>query len=185
MIAFVPRGGESPHADRITLGCWCTIAFVACLLLWRRPAARRGVWLVVAGCCVVIALDKAFDLQTIGYELLRVVARGGEALLELPAHDRRVKAGVLLVSTAAAVAAIAWLVHRDRPLDGGQRAALLGILLVLSLVGMRFLPGLPWLADERVGWVIEGLAATCLCLGFHQAFRGDGRGRVEARPPVR
>lgn len=185
MIAFLPRGGESPLADRITFGVWCTIAFVSCLLLWRRSAARRGVWLVVAGCCVVVALDKAVDLQVVGYELLRVVARAGEALLGAPAHDRRVKAGVLLASTAAAVAAIAWLVHRDRPLDGGRRSALLGILLVLSLVGMRFVPGLPWLADERVGWVIEGLAVACLCLGLRRALRGDGDGSAGARSPVR
>lgn len=185
MIAVAPRGGESPIADLITLVVWAVLAFVSGLLLWRRPAARRGAWLVVAGFCVVVAVDKAFDLQTIGYEVLRFVARGGEVLLELPEHDRRVKAGILLLGTMLAMAAIAFLVHRDRPLDGGRRPALLGIGLVVSLVGMRFVPGLGRLADERIGWAVEALAVACLGIGLRRGFRDDGSERSSREPPVR
>jgi hypothetical protein len=165
--------GDSTLADAITLVVWCTLAVAAVLLVARRPRLRRGTWPLVAACCCVIALDKAIDVQTVVYRLVRWCCRATESAFRLREQHPVVKACVLLTATGGVCAVAGWLLWRDRPLDRPRAFAAGGLLLVVLLVGLRLVPGLDWLDAESHGWIVEGAACAAIAFGLRGAWRQD------------
>lgn len=171
MIARLPGGDDAPLGDAITLAVWTLLALAAVLFVLRVPAARRGTWLLVALACTVVALDKAVDLQSLAYEVVRGGAHLLEAVLGARAQHAAVKAAILLGMTGCGVAAAVWWVRRDRPLDRPRWSAVCGLLLVVVYVGVRFLPGCASLAEEWVGWLVEAVAVALVASGIASAWR--------------
>lgn len=179
--------------DIITGAIWSGLAAHCWVLYARLVGGPRAVWLVVALYCSVFAIDKVVDLQVAVYramvDLRDLLASG----LGLRDHRHLVRVVLLLPGVALVVAGTLWTVRRDRPFDGARQKAMLGLLLVLVMVGVRSLPGLDTWFGEVVCWVIEGVAALMVWLGLRAGWRkdpvsrgpGGPSGRSAARPPIR
>lgn len=149
---------------------WTALA-VAAVALVARHRGPRGLWWLVAAACVVVAVDKAVDLQTHVFATGKAAARAALAALGLDGARKPVKAALLLAGTLAALAAFAWLLRRDRAIDAPKRLACAGLALVVALVGLRFAPGMGWLADVRASWAVEAVACGLVAIGLRGGFR--------------
>ncbi|MFM1871504.1 MAG: hypothetical protein RL398_926 [Planctomycetota bacterium] len=158
----------TPVGDVVTAVVWWGLA-VACAALLR--AGARGLWWVVAAGVVTIAVDKLVDLQTRLYQLAKVVRNALDGPIDLHSHREGLKAAALVSVLVAVVIAALWLARRDRDIDRGKLLALGGLLVVGGLVTLRLVPGLGWLADERVSWAFEAVAVALLVAGLAAARR--------------
>jgi hypothetical protein len=149
---------------------WTVLAAAAVALVARRRGAR-GLWWLVAAACIVVAGDKWLDLQTAVFAAGKEAARGLLAALGLADARKPVKAALLLAATLVALAAIVWLARRDRAIDRDKQLAVAGLALVVALVGLRFAPGMAWLADPRAGWAVEVVALVLVGVGLRGGFR--------------
>lgn len=156
--------------DAVMQVAWTALAVAAVALAakLRRP---RGLWPALAALCVVIAVDKAVDLQTPAYALARETARAALAAIGLADARRAVKAALLVAGTLVALAALVVLLRRSPRATRGERFAVAAFALVAALVGLRFVPGLGWLADPRLGWACEAVACGLLATGLADGFR--------------
>lgn len=156
--------------DGAMQAAWTLLALAAVLLVLRlrRP---RGLWPALAALCVVIAVDKAVDLQTPAFAAAREAARALLGALGLAGARGVVKAALLLGATIVALGVVAVVLRRSPRATRGERLALAAFAAVAALVGLRFVPGLGWLADPRVGWACEALACGLLIAGLADGFR--------------
>jgi len=155
----------------VVMQCAWTALAVAAVLLVLRPRGGRGLWWFVASACVVIALDKAIDVQTFVFHSAKELTGELLAAVGLAEARKRVKVAMLLAATIVGLAALLWLVRRDRAIDRAKLLACTGLALVMALVGIRAVPGLDRLADPRAGWVVEAIACSCVAAGLWGGFR--------------
>lgn len=156
--------------DLVMQAAWSVLAVAAAALLVRQRAPR-GLWWLVAAACIVVAIDKAVDLQTRVFEGGKVALGAVLDGLGIGAARRAAKALALAVVTVGAIASLVWFVRRDRAIDRSKLLAVAGLALVLALVGVRILPGMAWLADPRAGWAVEAVACALVACGLRGGFR--------------
>lgn len=155
---------------------WTALA-AAAVALAAKLRAPRGLWPAFAALCVVIAIDKAVDLQTHAYVAATAMARALLDALGLADARGTVKAALLVVVAAGIVAVILRSAPRA---TRGERFALAAFALVAALVGAHFVPGLGWLNASRLDWAGEALACGLLVAGLVDGFRRCGRADVNA-----
>jgi hypothetical protein len=177
MTAFVPGAGDSAMADAISLSAWCALALAALVVLWRTPRARRGAWYVVAGYCVVVATDKAIDVQMVVFQLVQWLAQQLDALAGTRVPRTAVRFGAVAVLGGVAAVVTVWWVRRDPQLTRDKRLALLGLGVVMAYVAARMVPGLAILQHEAVGWLVEAVAIACLACGLWRGHRAASAAR--------
>lgn len=156
--------------DGAMQAAWTLLALAAVRLV-ARLRAPRGLWPALAALCVVIAVDKAIDLQTPAFAAAREAARALLGALGLADARRAVKAALLVGATLVALGAAIVVLRRSPRATRGERFALAGFAVVAALVGLRFVPGLGWLADPRIGWACEAVACGLLVVGLADGFR--------------
>ena len=149
---------------------WLALAIAAIALLARCPAPR-GCWWIVAAGCTLAAIDEWFDLQSVAFRLGKWAAGAVVHAAGLDAHRSAAKVGVLVVGTAAAVAAVWWVARRDRAFHRDKALACAGLALALAFVGCRLLPGMTWLFDSDLGLAIEAAAWLLVSFGVRGGFR--------------
>lgn len=154
--------------DHVTAVAWTLLAGLGVVALGR---GARGLWWLIVGGVVTIAVDKWCDLQSQLYALAKWLRDRLDGPIDLHSHREAWKAGVLLVALVALLAGALWLARADRRLDRPKVVALLGLLVVGSLVLIRLVPHLPMVAEEWFGWSCEALAALLLLGGL----RGQAR----------
>lgn len=156
--------------DVVMQVAWTALA-IAAVALAARLRAPRGLWPALAALCVVVAVDKAVDLQTPIFAAAREAARALLAAVGLADARRALKATLLVGGTLVALGVVAVVVRRSPRASRGERPALAAFAVVAALVGLRFVPGLGWLADPRLGWACEAVACGLLVAGLADGFR--------------
>jgi hypothetical protein len=159
---------NSEHGARlwVEVGFWAVPAAGALARFLRGEHGRRLCWLLVCAGCLVITLDKAFDIQVPVHHL------GQRLVHDLdPVHRMRgehlwmrwlLLGGGFLVGTGGLV----FVASRDRALDGGKRMSLLGLVLVLGYLGCRMLPQVAQRIEGRTELVIEGVCWILTAAGI-------------------
>jgi hypothetical protein len=155
--------------DLVMQIAWIAAAAAAVVLVRRRRGSPRAIWRIAAAGLVVIALDKALDLQN----LLLALAKWGVRELaggDLGEHRQLLRDALLVAATIAGVAFVVWLSRRERARERGSLLALTGLAMVAVLVGLRLVPAFGTLHDERVGWLVEAVALACVGAGLRRGF---------------
>jgi hypothetical protein len=178
MAGFVPGAG-TPVGDVVTGVVWAGLAIAAIVLVCSLPRGARGAWIVVAGYCTIVAIDKVVDLQMAAYWTTKWIVDVLTPVADLRQHRTAVRVVLMVVLTSLGIGGTVWLVRHDRELDRPRMLAIGGLLLVIAMVGARLVPGSPFF-DEVLDWIIEGVACACiaagLALGWRRArVRGDAR----------